>query len=319
MFKRFTLFLLVFNCNLVIAGQNLALRKNYTLWPKPNYYLCTDKPDSIQLTDGKKYGSQWTSKSSVGWQSAEPAVEIVIDLGTKSVIKEVRIHTVGGGFAEVEFPEFISVLLSDDGRLLPLSQSVQVHVAGTAADSLDKQCGGWTIDWQGLGGGMFPSTTTGTTIRDGIESAIGSSNVTYSESGTGISSSADYVIVVMGEESYAAGQGDETNLDLGSVSPDDITALNNAASSGLPVIAILVTGRPLIIESYLDLADAWLVAWLPGTEGDGVADVLFGDYAPVGTLSHSWPRSMAQIPINVGDADYSSDPPLFPFGYGLTY
>jgi hypothetical protein len=101
---------------MVSAGQNLALRKSYTLSPKPNYYLCTDKSDSIQLTDGRASGSQWTKKSTVGWQSAEPAVEIVIDLGKKSAINEVRIHTVGGGFAEVEFPEFVTVLLSDDGR-----------------------------------------------------------------------------------------------------------------------------------------------------------------------------------------------------------
>jgi len=98
-----------------MAGENLALRKNYTVSPKPNYYLCTDKADLIQLTDGKKYGSQWTKKSTIGWQGAEPAVEIVIDLGGKFAVDEVRIHTVGGGFAEVEFPEFIAVLLSDDG------------------------------------------------------------------------------------------------------------------------------------------------------------------------------------------------------------
>ncbi len=101
---------------MVIAGQNLALHKSYTLNAKPNYYLCTDKSDTIQLTDGRTSGSQWTNKSTVGWQQIEPAVEIVIDLGKKSAINEVRIHTVGGGFADVEFPEFVAVLLSDDGR-----------------------------------------------------------------------------------------------------------------------------------------------------------------------------------------------------------
>jgi hypothetical protein len=113
--QSISLILIVSNCNPVMAGQNLALRKSYTLSPKPNYYLCTDEADLIQLTDGKKYSSQWTKKSTVGWQSAEPAVEIVIDLGGKSAIDEVRIHTIGGGFAEVEFPEFIAVLLGDDG------------------------------------------------------------------------------------------------------------------------------------------------------------------------------------------------------------
>ena len=104
------------HCTLVSAGGNLALRKNYTLWPKPNYHLCTDKSDVIQLTDGRTSGSRWTDKSTVGWQKAEPAVEIVIDLGKKSAIYEVRIHTIGGGFADVEFPEFAAVLLSDNGR-----------------------------------------------------------------------------------------------------------------------------------------------------------------------------------------------------------
>ncbi|MCP4607230.1 MAG: DUF4091 domain-containing protein [Planctomycetes bacterium] len=114
--RFFILFILVYSCNMVIAGGNLALRKSYTLSLKPNYYLCTDISDTIQLTDGRIIGSQWTNKSTVGWQSAEPAVEIVIDLSEKSVINEVRIHTVGGGFADVEFPEFVAVLLSDDGR-----------------------------------------------------------------------------------------------------------------------------------------------------------------------------------------------------------
>ncbi len=112
----FLLFLLVCNCKLVSARENLARRKSYTLSPKPNYHLCTDKSDVIQLTDGRTSGSQWTDKSSVGWQKAEPAVEIVIDLGKKSAIYEVRLHTIGGGFAEVEFPEFAAVLLSDDNR-----------------------------------------------------------------------------------------------------------------------------------------------------------------------------------------------------------
>jgi len=106
----------VCNCSLVSARGNLALRKDYTLSPKPNYHLCTNKSDVIQLTDGRTSGSKWTNKSTVGWQKAEPAVEIVIDLGKKSAIYEVRIHTIGGGFADVEFPEFAAVLLSDDGR-----------------------------------------------------------------------------------------------------------------------------------------------------------------------------------------------------------
>jgi hypothetical protein len=107
----------LYNCGLTSAGENLALHKSYTFSPKPNYRLCTDGSDITQLTDGGTFGSQWTKKSTVGWEKAEPAVEIVIDLGQPSAVYEVRIHTVGGGRADVEFPEFAAVLLSDDGRV----------------------------------------------------------------------------------------------------------------------------------------------------------------------------------------------------------
>jgi len=127
MFKRlFILFLLLYNCGLTAVsvfaeskggGENLALHKSYTFSPKPNYRLCTDGSDINQLTDGGTFGSQWTKKSTVGWEKAEPAVEIVIDLGQPSAVYEVRIHTVGGGQADVEFPEFAAVMLSDDGRV----------------------------------------------------------------------------------------------------------------------------------------------------------------------------------------------------------
>jgi hypothetical protein len=118
MFKRlFILLLLVYSCKPVSAAKNLALHKSYTFSPKPNYRLCTDRSDKIQLTDGRTFGSQWTNKSTVGWEKAEPAVEIVIDLGQRSAVYEVRLHTVGGGRADVEFPEFAAVLLSNDGRV----------------------------------------------------------------------------------------------------------------------------------------------------------------------------------------------------------
>jgi len=115
--QRFFIILLclAFGGSLADAKINLALHKSYTLSPKPNYHLCTDKSDVIQLTDGRTSGSKWTNKSTVGWQKTEPAVEIVIDLGKNFAIYEVRVHTIGGGFADVEFPEFAAVLLSDDG------------------------------------------------------------------------------------------------------------------------------------------------------------------------------------------------------------
>jgi len=122
----------------------------------------------------------------------------------------------------------------------------------------------------------------------------------------------------LSEPPYAEGMGDVSDLDLALRTPD-VPALRAARNSGLPVVAVLFSGRPLIIEPYLDLADAWIAAWLPGSETDALADVLFGRYAPTAKLSHSWPRTMAQIPINVGDADYETDPPLFRFGHGLSY
>ncbi|MGD8785859.1 MAG: hypothetical protein PVJ60_00420, partial [Phycisphaerales bacterium] len=114
----FFLMLLCFasQSSLTEARVNLARNKSYTFSPKPNYYLCTDKSDAIQLTDGRKSGSKWTNKSTIGWQKAEPVVEIIIDLGENSAIYEIRVHTIGGGFASVEFPEYIAVLLSDNNR-----------------------------------------------------------------------------------------------------------------------------------------------------------------------------------------------------------
>jgi beta-glucosidase len=147
----------------------------------------------------------------------------------------------------------------------------------------------------------------------GIQLAVDSpTQVTNSRNGGGAGQS-DVVVVVVGEVPYAEGAGDSIDLTLTS---SDRNAIANARKSGKPVVTILLTGRPLIVEDWLPLTDALLVAWLPGTEGEGVADVLFGDYKPTGKLPHSWPRSMQQLPINQGDAKYD---PLFPYGFGLTY
>jgi len=136
--------------------------------------------------------------------------------------------------------------------------------------------------------------------------------VTYSEDGSG-AAGADVAIAVIGERPYAEFLGDRSDLSL---DPDDVAVVRRLKEAGVPVVVILISGRPMIINDVLEMADAFIAAWLPGSEGDGVADVLFGDYAPTGKLPFSWPRSMDQIPINVGDEDYD---PLFPFGYGLTY
>lgn len=214
-----------------------------------------------------------------------------------------------------------SAVLLENAGALPIPATAVVHVAGSGGDSLVRQCGGWTVDWQGLGitsSNREPGVTSGTTILAGIRAIAGDGNVTFSENGSGVPNGATHIIVVLSEAPYAEGQGDTTDLDLAARTPD-VPVLEAVSSAGVPVIAVLLSGRPLIIEPYLDLADAWVAAWLPGSEANALADVLFGVHPPTGKLGHSWPRSMAQIPINVGDADYESDPPLYPFGHGLSY
>jgi beta-glucosidase len=214
-----------------------------------------------------------------------------------------------------------SAVLLENNAALPIPETAVVHVAGSGADSLVRQCGGWTVDWQGLGitsANRTPGVTSGTTILTGIQTIAGQGNVTFSEDGSGVPAGVTHIIVVLSEAPYAEGQGDSTDLDLGARTPD-VPVLQAVSSAGVPVIAVLLSGRPLIIEPYLELADAWVAAWLPGSEANALADVLFGRHPPGGKLGHSWPRSMAQIPINLGDADYESDPPLYPFGHGLGY
>ena len=203
------------------------------------------------------------------------------------------------------------VLLKNENDALPLARDAgRIHVAGRAADDIGMQMGGWTIQWQGQAGDI---TTGGTTVLQAIRNAVGEgTEVTVSEDGTG-AEGADVAVVVVSEEPYAEMMGDRQDLSL---SEADVAAVTNAKASGVPVVVVLFSGRPVIINDALEQADAFVAAWLPGTEGDGVADVLFGDHAPTGQLSYSWPRSMEQIPINVGDEDYD---PLFEFGFGLTY
>ncbi len=203
-----------------------------------------------------------------------------------------------------------AVLLQNARRTLPLSQQLRrIYVSGKNADDLGNQCGGWTIDWQGRSGGL----TSGTTILEAIRKrASGKTEVTYSEDGSD-AAGADVGVVVIGERPYAEMFGDRTDLSL---DKDDLEAIERVKRVGVPVVVVLVSGRPLIITDLLPRVDAVLAVWLPGTEGDGVADVLFGDYNPTGKLSMSWPRSITQIPR---DRRHHRQGPLFPLGYGLNY
>lgn len=202
------------------------------------------------------------------------------------------------------------VLLKNDTKTLPIAKAKRIHVAGKNADDIGNQAGGWTIQWQGKSGA---NTTGGTTILAAIKKAAGpGTQVTFSADGTG-AAGADVAVVVVGETPYAEFFGDRADLSLAA---EDRTAIANAKAAGVPVVTVVVSGRPLILGDAVGQSDALVAAWLPGTEGDGVADVLFGAYKPTGKLSFTWPRSMDQIPVNVGDKNYD---PLFPFGFGLTY
>ena len=203
------------------------------------------------------------------------------------------------------------VLLKNEICVLPISKQVShIHVSGKNADNLGNQCGGWTIDWQGRSGQVTPG---GTTILAAVKNTVSkNTKVTFSIDGTE-AQGADIGIVVIGERPYAEGMGDSADL---AIDQADIEALDNMRKTGIPVVVILISGRPLIINDCFDKADAFIAAWLPGTEGQGVADVLFGDYEPTGTLSFTWPRSIDQVPINIGDDDYD---PLFEYGFGLPY
>ena len=119
---------------------------------------------------------------------------------------------------------------------------------------------------------------------------------------------------MIGERPYAEMRGDRKELSLPA---KDLAVLKKAREAGVPVVTIVLSGRPVLLGPVLESSDAVIAAWLPGTEGQGVADVLFGDFKPTGKLPHTWPRSMDQVPCNVGD-DSAKDP-LFPYGFGLTY
>ncbi len=206
-----------------------------------------------------------------------------------------------------------AVLLKNEGKLLPLSKNAKLFVAGSKASDIGTQSGGWTISWQGSSGAITP----GTTILQGIQAAVANpANITYSASGLGAAGH-DAAIVVVGEDPSAEMMGDvgpgqpRPNLDL---SAADQAVLANVAASGVPMTVVLLSGRPMTISGMLPEWEAFVAAWLPGTEGAGIADVLFGDYDFTGKLPFTWPRDMTQIPLTYKDSGYT---PLFPIGYGL--
>lgn len=205
------------------------------------------------------------------------------------------------------------VLLKNENQGLPLSKDLPlIHVAGSKADNIGMQTGGWTITWQGVSGNLIP----GTTILEAIQDTVSLETIVEFDANGNFETSAEFGIVVVGERPYAEGIGDKDDLRL---SDKDIQLINTTKETSEHLIVIILSGRPLIITEQFQLADAWVAAWLPGTEGQGIADVLFGDHPFTGRLPFTWPRSNDQLPININNAanKIGCDVPLFPFGYGL--
>ncbi|KAK6928990.1 Glycoside hydrolase family 3 C-terminal domain [Dillenia turbinata] len=200
-----------------------------------------------------------------------------------------------------------------DAPLLPLPKKAsKILVAGTHADNLGYQCGGWTIMWQGFSGNNY---TSGTTVLDAIKSSVDASTVVvYNENPDKDflkSSKFAYAIVVVGEPPYAESAGDSLTLTMSDPGPSVISNVCGAVKC----VVLIISGRPIVIEPYLSSIDALVAAWLPGSEGRGVTDVLYGDHGFTGKLPRTWFKSVDQLPMNVGDSHYD---PLFPFNFGLT-
>ena len=201
------------------------------------------------------------------------------------------------------------VLLKNNG-VLPLSKTntYKIVVGGSHIHNLGYQMGGWSISWQGAGG----NTTVGTTLLQAIQAAVGPS-VTIQNVGTRTKGnySGDIGIVAIGETPYAEGRGDSSTL---AVSGSNAAQVTDIWSRVTQCVVILFSGRPLIINTQLNQSHAFVAAWLPGTEGAGITDVLFGDHPFTGKLPVTWPNAVTQEPINTGDGKTG----LFPFGFGIT-
>lgn len=216
------------------------------------------------------------------------------------------------------------VLLKNDAAALPLDAGASVYVAGRNADDLGNQAGGWTGTWQGWSGDV----TEGTTILEGIEAAA--DDVTFSEDASAPTDGADVGVVVVGETPYAEGYGDVGGPEWAwdpadggvpreeksmALQPGDVEVVEKVCAEIETCVVLVVSGRPQVLTEQLGSIDALVASWLPGTEGGGVADVLFGERRFTGRLPVSWPRSAEDPVVNVGDEDYD---PLFPFGWGLS-
>lgn len=214
------------------------------------------------------------------------------------------------------------VLLKNQNKLLPLRANMNVLVAGDGADNIAKQAGGWTLTWQGTGitNKDFPNAQS---IYGGIAETVraGGGNATLSVDGS-FAAKPDVAILVFGEDPYAEFVGDRSTLEFSPGNKRNLELMRRFRAAGVPVVSVFLSGRPMWVNPELNASDAFVAAFLPGSEGGGIADVLFRGPGGVvrhdfkGKLSYSWPQRADQTPLNRGDRNYE---PLFPYGYGLTY
>lgn len=213
------------------------------------------------------------------------------------------------------------VLLKNDG-VLPVKASASILVTGPGADSIGMQTGGWTLSWQGDGNGndLFPNAQS---IFTGLKHAVEAGGGTASWSADGsFTAHPDVAIVVFGEQPYAEMRGDVRTLEFQPGDKQALALLKKLKAAGIPVVSVFLSGRPLWVNPELNASDAFVAAWLPGSEGGGIADVLIGDANGkprsdfAGRLSYSWPRTAGQFALNKGKPGYD---PLFALGYGLSY
>ncbi len=215
------------------------------------------------------------------------------------------------------------VLLKNTDGILPLNPASRVLVAGAGADNIGQQAGGWTLTWQGTGNqnSDFPGATS---IFSGIQAAVSNAGgtATLSASGSFSGAAPDVAIVVFGETPYAEGAGDLGNMEYQAGNKSDLALLKSLRAQNIPVVSIFLSGRPLWVNKELNASNAFVAAWLPGSEGAGIADVIFANangtnnYDFSGKLSYSWPRALNQTSLNRNDASYD---PLFAYGFGLSY
>lgn len=214
------------------------------------------------------------------------------------------------------------VLLKNKNSILPLTPKQNILVAGDGAHNIGKQSGGWTITWQGTGNSNkdFPG---GTSIFEGIANQVNRAggNVAYSLTGE-YKEKPDVAIVVFGENPYAEGHGDRQNLEFERGEKNSLQLLKKFKRANIPVVSLFISGRPMWVNAELNVSDAFVAVWLPGSEGEGIADVILRDTNGrvqndfSGKLAFSWPKAADQTTVNIGDKNYA---PLLPFGFGLTY